>query len=126
MSARAARHGSAAPNGCAAEPPGGAAIRNVQAAAVRCCFAENLIALRGRNGLSQVVLARRGGLHLTEIGLLERALRMPRLDTIVKIAGALEVEPCELLTGMAWRLGEVTQRPGAYLHQVPTDPPRSP
>jgi ribosome-binding protein aMBF1 (putative translation factor) len=126
VSARAVRHGSAAQSGCAAESPGVAATRNVQAAALRCRFAENLIALRGRKGLSQAVLARRGSLHLTEIGLLERALRMPRLDTIVKIAGSLEVEPCELLAGMAWQLGEAFQRPGAYQRQDLTDPPRSP
>lgn len=126
MSARAVRHGSAASNGCAAEPQGGAATRDAQGAGVRRRFAENLIALRGRKGLSQAVLARRGGLHLTEIGLLERALRMPRLDTIVKLVGALEVEPCELLAGMAWQLEEVTQRPGSYQRQDLADPPRSP
>lgn len=123
MSARADRHGSAASNGCAAEPQGGAATRDAQGAGVRRHFAENLIALRGRKGLSQAVLARHGGLHLTEIGLLERALRMPRLDTIVKLAGALEVETCELLIGMAWRLGGTSQHPGSYVRQVPTDPP---
>jgi hypothetical protein len=73
-----------------------------------------------------VALAHRAGLHLTEIGLLERALRLPRLDTIVKLAGAFEVEPCELLTGMAWRLGDASQLSGAYVRQDSTDPPRSP
>ena len=126
MSARADRHGSAASNGCAAEPQGGAATRDAQGAGVRRRFAENLIAFRGRKGLSQAALARRGDLHLTEIGLLERALRLPRLDTIVKLAGAFEVEPCELLTGMAWRLGEASQHPGTYARQASADPPRSP
>lgn len=125
MSARADRHDSAAQSGCAVGPGGAAATHNAQAAAIRRRFAENLIALRGRLGLSQVVLARCSGLHLTEIGLLERALRMPRLDTIVKLAGAFEVEPCELLAGMAWRPGETSQRPGSYVRQAPTDPPGS-
>jgi DNA-binding XRE family transcriptional regulator len=78
-------------------------------------FAENLISLRGRAGLSQERTAERAGLHQTELSLLERGLRLPRLDTIVKLAGAIEVEPCELLAGMAWRLGRNRQRSGAYV-----------
>jgi transcriptional regulator with XRE-family HTH domain len=42
------------------------------------------------------------GLHRTEIGMLERGFRLPRIDTVVKLAGALEVEPVELLEGMKW------------------------
>ena len=81
-------------------------------------FAENLVALRGRAGLSQERTAMRSGLHVTEISLLERSLRLPRLDTIVKLAGALDIESCELLAGMAWQLGRNVHRPGAY---VPND-----
>lgn len=77
-------------------------------------FAENLLALRGRSGLSQGGTAERSGLHITEVGLLERGLRLPRLDTIVKLAGALGVEPCVLLVGMEWCLGQSDQLPGAY------------
>jgi len=77
-------------------------------------FAENLVALRGRAGLSQGGTAERAGLHITEVGLLERGLRLPRLDTIVKLAGGLGVEPCVLLAGMEWRLGQSEQLLGAY------------
>lgn len=80
-------------------------------------FSENLISLRGRAGLSQERTAERAGLHQTELSLLERGLRLPRLDTIVKLAGAIEVEPCELLAGMAWRLGSSRHRSGAYVSQ---------
>ena len=80
-------------------------------------FAENLVLLRGRAGLSQERIAERAGLHQTELSLLERGLRLPRLDTIVKLAGAIEVEPCELLAGMTWRLGRNRQRSGAYVSQ---------
>lgn len=80
-------------------------------------FAENLVLLRGRAGLSQGRTAERAGLHLTEISLLERGLRLPRLDTIVKLAGAIEIEPCELLAGMTWRLGRNRQRSGSYVSQ---------
>ena len=80
-------------------------------------FAENLVLLRGRAGLSQERTAERAGLHQTELSLLERGLRLPRLDTIVKLAGAIEIEPCELLAGMTWRLGRNLQRSGAYVSQ---------
>jgi hypothetical protein len=36
--------------------------------------------------------------------LLEHGRRVPRLDTIVKLAGAVELEPCALLMGLAWEL----------------------
>lgn len=44
----------------------------------------------------------RCNLHRTEISLLERAGREPRLSTIVKLAGALETTPGELCTGVTW------------------------
>ena len=78
-------------------------------------FAENLVVLRGRAGLSQGRTAERSGLHITEIGLLERGLRLPRLDTIVKLAGGLGIEPCVLLAGMKWCIGQGEQLPGAYV-----------
>jgi transcriptional regulator with XRE-family HTH domain len=70
-------------------------------------FGENLIRLRSRVDLSQEETAERAGLHKTEISLLERGLRLPRLDTVIKLAGAIEAEPCELLTGMVYRAGRV-------------------
>jgi len=54
--------------------------------------------------LSKTATAERAGLHRTEVSLIERGERVPRLDTIVKLAGALEMEPCALLVGMAWKL----------------------
>jgi len=78
-------------------------------------FGDNLILLRDRVDLSQEQIAVRSGLHKTQIGLLERGLRLPRLDTIIKLAGALEAAPCDLLDGMAWRLGTDRGHPGAYV-----------
>ena len=78
-------------------------------------FAENLVLLRHRVDLSQQKTAERSGLHRTEISLLERGLRLPQLDTIVRLGGAVEVEPCELLVGMAWRLPRrVEERAAGY------------
>lgn len=78
--------------------------RGPQAMAVGRRFGENLVEMRGRVGLSQIGTAERAGLNRTEINLLEHGRRVPRLDTIVKLAGAVEVEPCALLTGLAWKL----------------------
>lgn len=78
-------------------------------------FGENLILLRSRGNFSQEEVGKRAGLHRTEISLLERGLRLPRLDTIVRLAGAVEAEPCELLAGMAYRAGRVQR--GEWVRQ---------
>lgn len=95
--------------------------RDPQAAALGRRFGENLVVARGRVDLGQIAAAERAGLHRTQLSQLERGLRLPRLDTIVKLAGAVEVKPCELLTGMNWRLRDQDRRParsyipGAYV-----------
>jgi transcriptional regulator with XRE-family HTH domain len=65
-------------------------------------FAANLRQARTKAGISQEELGYRCELHRTEISLLERAGREPRLATIVKLAGALETTPGELCAGIAW------------------------
>ena len=49
----------------------------------------------------------RASLHRTEIGLLERGERTPRIDTLVKVAGAVGANPADLLAGIDWKPGEV-------------------
>lgn len=44
-------------------------------------FGENLIAARERAGISQEELGFRADLHRTEIGMLERGVRIARIDT---------------------------------------------
>lgn len=75
-------------------------------------FAENLLRARESAGLSQEELAFRAALHRTEIGLLERGVRTPRIDTLAKLAGALDVCPEGLLAGIRWRPGDF--RPGGF------------
>jgi transcriptional regulator with XRE-family HTH domain len=65
-------------------------------------FAQNLARHRQALGLSQEELAGRADIHRTQISLIEGGKRMPRLDTLVKLAGALGVEPGDLLDGIAW------------------------
>jgi transcriptional regulator with XRE-family HTH domain len=65
-------------------------------------FRANLRRIRKRAGMSQEEMGFLADLHRTEVGMLERGIRLPRIDTLIKLAGALEVEPGELLTGLRW------------------------
>jgi transcriptional regulator with XRE-family HTH domain len=65
-------------------------------------FGENLRRVRKREDLSQEKLAKRASLHRTEIGLLEKGLRVCRIDTLIRLAGAMAIPPGELLDGIAW------------------------
>lgn len=75
-------------------------------------FGENMKRCRLRADLSREELGFRASLHRTEIGQLERGVRMPRLDTILKLAGGLVVSPCELIADMGWRTGRFEE--GAF------------
>jgi transcriptional regulator with XRE-family HTH domain len=69
---------------------------------VREQFAANLRRHRMRIGLSQEALADVCDLHRTEISLLERCKRSPRLETIVILSRGLELSsPAELLEGIS-------------------------
>jgi transcriptional regulator with XRE-family HTH domain len=79
-------------------------------------FGANLRRCRKGAGLSQEEAAVRASLHRTAIGQLERAERVARIDTLIKLSGALGVESSELLAGIAWepggtRLGEFRETP---------------
>ena len=65
-------------------------------------FGANLLSARRKARQTQEVLANRAALHRTEIGLLENGKRMPQLDTVMKLAGALEADPAVLLKGIVW------------------------
>lgn len=65
-------------------------------------FAINLRKARAEAGVSQEELGYMCDLHRTEVSLLERAGREPRLATIVKLAGALKSTPSELCDGISW------------------------
>jgi transcriptional regulator with XRE-family HTH domain len=64
-------------------------------------FAENLRRARDKSGLSQEALADECDLHRTEISLLERSKRSPRLETIVILSKGLGLSsPGHLLDGI--------------------------
>jgi len=80
-------------------------------------FGKNLAHCRKRADLSQEELAVRASLHRTAVGQLERGERVARVDTLVKLAGSLDLPPGELLDGMGWtpggtRVGQFTERGG--------------
>jgi transcriptional regulator with XRE-family HTH domain len=65
-------------------------------------FAENLIRHRKLAGMTQEELAWRASIHRTQISLIESGKRSPRLETLVKLAGALSISPDQLLEGISW------------------------
>jgi transcriptional regulator with XRE-family HTH domain len=75
---------------------------------IAAIFGENLARSREKVGLSQEDLGIRASLHRTEISQLERGLRVARIDTLVKLAGALGVPPAELIEGIDWTPASVT------------------
>lgn len=66
-------------------------------------FAANLKRLRTKSGLSQERLSHRASLARTHVGLIENCEMLPELDTVWRLAGALGVNPGELMTGLHWR-----------------------
>lgn len=63
-------------------------------------FAENLARCLKRTGYSQEKLAQLAELHRTQISELLRGRQIPRLDSVVRLSGALEIDPAELLEGI--------------------------
>ena len=72
---------------------------------VATSFGRNLARCRKRVGLSQEELSVRASLHRTAVGELELGERVARVDTLIKLAGSLEIPPGELLEGMGWDPG---------------------
>lgn len=83
-------------------------------------FGENLRRIRKGADMSQEELGLRCSLHRTEIGLLERGARVPRVDTLIKIASGLGVRmDCALLDGINWTPG--TTRAGGFTLGSPVE-----
>lgn len=71
-------------------------------------FGRNLAGARKRAGISQEEVGFRAELHRTEIGMLERGTRVPRIDTAAKLAAAVDAPISELMEGIVWRAPELT------------------
>jgi DNA-binding XRE family transcriptional regulator len=77
-----------------------ATVRGMDEHAALKQFATNLRSHRHRAGLSQERLAFRARIHRTEVSLLERGAREPRLTTLLKLGRALGCPPTVLLDGI--------------------------
>lgn len=60
---------------------------------------KNLKELRTLAALTQAELAEKAGLTTAAVARIERDEAEPRMTTIRKLAGALDVKPAELVTG---------------------------
>lgn len=60
-------------------------------------FGQRVRELRLERGLTQEKLAALAGMHFSAIGHIERASRSSTLDTVFKLARALEVQPKDLV-----------------------------
>jgi transcriptional regulator with XRE-family HTH domain len=85
-------------------------------------FGQNLRRVRKREDLSQERLAKLASLHRTHIPLLEKGGRNCRIDTLIRLAGAMAVAPEELLEGIDWVPGPDTD--GAFAFGAASISPR--
>ena len=77
-------------------------------------FGRNLARCREGAGISQEELSFRASIHRTEVSLLERGERMPRIDTALRLAGSLGVSLDDLIAGLEWRPGYEIVVPGCW------------
>jgi transcriptional regulator with XRE-family HTH domain len=77
-------------------------------------FGQNLARCREGADVSQEELSFRASIHRTEVSLLERGERMPRVDTALRIAGSLRVPLDDLVAGLEWRPGYEIVVPGSW------------
>jgi transcriptional regulator with XRE-family HTH domain len=87
---------------------------------VTTAIAVNLRYWRKQAGLSQAELAALSGAHRTEISLLERKMRIPRADTLVRLAQSLNVTTDQLLEGITWHPS--VQTGGGFSIQLAHEP----
>ena len=63
-------------------------------------FGRNLFVARRQAGLTQGELGHQASMHQNDVSMLERGRRCPQLDTVVKLAGALDLRASDLLRGV--------------------------
>lgn len=93
--------------------------RKARSEGVAIKFGQNLARARREAGLSQEELGMRSSLHRTEIGLLEHGKRVARVDTLIQLAGAMSIEPAELLEGIFWVPGDTASGQFSISQQQP-------
>jgi transcriptional regulator with XRE-family HTH domain len=82
-------------------------------------FGENLLRIRQARKLSQERLAELAAVHRTQITLIENGRRQPGVETVARLAGALEVSIESLFEGIRWDV-----EAGRFLIVDPPELPR--
>lgn len=80
----------------------------------------NMRECRRRLGISQHELGFRAETHPNAISPLELGQTLPRIETFIRLAGALEVTPNDLTAGILWTPAEAVVVTGDF--DVPSDP----
>lgn len=65
-------------------------------------FSENLRLHMKRTGCTRTELARRSGIHRTQIGAMLKGEVLPMVTTVMQLAGSLGVTADELVDGITW------------------------
>lgn len=60
----------------------------------------NVRAIRDERGWTQEDLAAKAGIHPTALSMVETGARSPKLDTLIRLAFALDVEPGAFFVGL--------------------------
>ncbi len=83
-------------------------------------LAINIKSRRERLGISQDELAHRAEIHYSSLWPLESGRQLPRIDSFIRLVGALGVNPNDLTAGIIWLPAEGIVVPGGF--EVPDDP----
>ena len=86
---------------------------------LRARFGLNLSECRKCLGISQHEVSFRAETHMNAISALETGKRLVRIDTFIRLAGALEATPSELTAGILWTPAEQVVVPGGF--EAPED-----
>lgn len=87
---------------------------------LRARLGVNVRACRRRLGISQHELGFRAEVHPNAISPLELGQKLPQIETFIRLVGALEARPNELVAGILWTPAVAVVTPGDF--DVPSDP----
>jgi transcriptional regulator with XRE-family HTH domain len=81
-------------------------------------FGALLVAARKKAGITQEELASRSGVDRTTVSQCERGLASPRLETVVQLAGGLDIDPRSLIPAVRWKRQEASPAPAGKFEPV--------
>ncbi|MGD9735216.1 MAG: helix-turn-helix domain-containing protein [Solirubrobacterales bacterium] len=78
-------------------------------------FGRNLRRWRLKRDLSGEQVSQLADIDRSAVWLIEKGKRLPDLETLIKLAGALGIEPDELLRGIGFRAAKGQRPAGLYI-----------